>query len=209
VRLSEQVVDIVLADRVGPEAPKVPAADYKPWLGDWWSPETCMVYSLIDQEGSLALATAMNALGGLLQLRADGRLVESAGGLGEVDLTLGPGEALTIRFGPWTAAYTRLRATAADSTAFAAAAVGTYFSHDADARATIETEGEALTIRTSDGLGEIAAPLIPLSASVAYSKPASLLAQFRTTISLDLEDGRASGFQLCTARTRNLAFRRI
>jgi len=86
--------------------------------------------------------------------------------------------------------------------------VGIYFSHDADATATIEAEGETLTIRTSDGFGELPAPLIPLSASVAYSKPGSLLAQFRTTISLDLENGRASGFQLCTARTRNLAFRR-
>ena len=92
---------------------------------------------------------------------------------------------------------------------FAAAAVGTYFSHDADATATIEAGGEALTIRTCDGLGEVTAPLIPLSASVAYSKPASLLAQFRSTISLDLGNGRASGFQLCTARTRHLAFRRI
>jgi hypothetical protein len=31
----------------------------------------------------------------------------------------------------------------------------------------------------------------------------------RTTISLDAENGRASGFQLCTSRTRNLEFRRL
>ena len=168
-----------------------------------------MVYSLIDQQGSLALATAMAGVGGPLELRDDGRLIEAAGGLGEVEVDLGPGEALTIRFGAAAASYERLSATAADVTAFAAAAAGTWFSHDADATATIEAEGEALTIRTSDGLGEITAPLIPLSASVAWSKPASLLAQFRTTISLDVETGRASSFQLCTARTRNLAFRRI
>jgi D-aminopeptidase len=209
VRLAEQVVDIVLADRVGPATPKVPAEDYRPWLGDWWSPETCMVYSLIEQQGSLALASAMNRLGGALELRGDGRLVEPAGGLGEVEVTLGPGNTLTIRFGPWSASYTRLRATASDVTAFAAAAVGTYFSHDADATATIEAEGEALAMRTSDGLGEVTAPLIPLSPCVAYSKPSSLLAQYRTTISLDLDNGRASSFQLCTARTRHLTFRRI
>jgi len=210
VRLAEQVVDIVLAGRVGPETPKIPAQDYKSWLGDWWSGETGMVYSLIDQEGSLALATAMAKVGGLLEPRGDGRLIEPAGGLGEVEVTPGPGDdALTIRFGPGSAGYERLRPTAADVAAFAAAAVGTYFSHDADATATIEAGGEALTIRTCDGLGEVTAPLIPLSASVAYSKPASLLAQFRSTISLDLGNGRASGFQLCTARTRHLAFRRI
>jgi CubicO group peptidase (beta-lactamase class C family) len=209
VRLAEQVVDIVLADRVGTEAPKLPAEDYQPWLGDWWSPETRMVYSLIEQEASLALETAKAGVGGLLRPGADGRLVEPAGGLGEVEVTLGDGEALTIRFGPWSASYERLSATAADEAAFRSAAVGTYFSHDADATATIKAEGEALTIRTSDGLGEVTAPLIPLSARAAYSRPASLLSQFRTTISLELENGRATGFQLCTARTRNLEFRRV
>ena len=209
VGLSWQVVDIVLADHVGPETPKVPAADYKPWLGDWWSPETKMVYSLLDQEGSLALGTAMSGVGGPLERTADGRLIEAATSLGEVEVTPGPGEALTIRFGPGASEYERLSAAPADVAAFASAAVGTYFSHDADATATIAAEGDVLTIRTSDGLGALTAPLIPLSASVAYSKPASLLAQFRTTISLDVENGRASGFQLCTPRTRGLEFRRI
>jgi D-aminopeptidase len=208
VRLAEQVVDIVLADRVGPETPKIPAEDYKPWLGDWWSPETRMVYSLIDQEGSLALATAMNGIGGPLELRGDGRLIESAGGIGEVEVALGADDAMTIRFGPGSCPYERLVATATDVAAFRAAAVGSYFSHDADATATIEASDGGLTIRISDGLGEMPAPLIPLSARVAYLRPTSLLAQFRSTISLDLQNGRASGFQLCTARTRNLAFRR-
>jgi len=208
VRLAEQVVDIVLADRVGPETPKVAIEDYKPWLGHWWSPETRMVYSLIDQDGALALATAMNEAGGALELRGDGRLVDPAGGLGEVEVAPGPGDAVTISFGPSSAAYERLSATAADAAAFGAAAVGTYFSHDADATATIEAIGDALTIRTSDGLGEMTAALIPLSSTVAWSKPTSLLAAFRNTISLDLENGRAASFQLCTSRTRNLAFRR-
>jgi len=208
-RLAEQVVDIVLADRVGPETPKISAEDYKAWLGEWWSPETRMVYSLIDQQGSLALATAKAAVGGLLEPRGEGRLVEPAGGLGEVEVALGSDNALTIRFGAGTATYERLGASAGEAAAFGAAAVGTYFSHDADATATIEAEGEALTIRISDGLGELPAPLIPLSAGVAYSKPASLLAQFRYTISLEIENGRATGFHLCTARTRNLEFRRL
>jgi len=209
VRLAEQVVDIVLADRVAPETAKIAAEDYKPWLGDWWSPETGMVYSLIELEASLALETAKSGVGAPLQLAGDGRLIQPAGGLGEVEVTPGLGDELAIRFGPWSGPYERLTATAADVAAFAAAAVGTYFSHDADATASIEAEGEALAIRASDGLGEVTAPLIPLSASVAYSKPASLLAQFRTTISLDLENGRASGFRLCTGRTRGLEFRRI
>ena len=207
--LSQKVVDIMLADRVGPETPKLPAEDYKEWLGDYWSPETRMVYSLIDQQGSLALATAMSGVGGFLEARDDGRLVEPASGIGEVELTLGPGDRLGLSFGPSSAAYERLSASAADAAAFAEAAVGTYFSADADATATIAAEGGALTIRTANGLGELPAPLIPLSAGVAYTKPVSLLAPYRTTISLELENGRAAGFHLCTARTRNLEFLRL
>jgi D-aminopeptidase len=207
-RLAEQIVDIVLADRVGPEASPLKAEDYQAWLGDWWSPETAMVYSLIDQQGSLALATAMSGIGGLLEPRGDGRLAEPAGGIGEVEVALERGDTLTIGFGGKSASYERLAATATDAAVFAAAAAGTYFSHDADATATIAAEGKALTIRTSDGLGEVTAPLIPLSAAVAYSKPGSLLAQFRNTITLDVENGRASGFRLSTPRTRNLEFLR-
>jgi CubicO group peptidase (beta-lactamase class C family) len=210
-RLSEQVVDIVLSDRVGAEAPAARAEDYKPWLGDWWSPETRMVYSLIDR-GSLVLGVAMTpppAGQKPLEPTQDGRLIQPAGGLGEIAVTAGPADILTIAFGGSSASYERLTATAADAEAFGAAAVGTYFSPDADATATIEVEDGALTIRTSNGLGEVRAPLIPLSASVGYTKPASLLAAFRTTISLTLENGGASGFLLATARTRDLEFQRV
>jgi hypothetical protein len=51
--------------------------------------------------------------------------------------------------------------------------------------------------------------LIPLAATVAYVRPDSLLATHRSAISLEIEDGRASGFHLATSRTRNLHFRRI
>ncbi len=208
-RLSEQVVDIVLADRVGPETPKIAPEAYKPWLGDWWSPETGMVYSLVAQDGALALTLAMAAVGQPLHPGENGSLVMPAGGIGAIEVTPGPDDRLAIRFGPGQATYQRLSPSAADVEAFREAAVGTYFSHDADTTATITADADGLAIRTSDGLGELTAPLIPLSASVGYVRPRSLLAQFRYTISLALEGGRATGFQLFTARTRNLAFRRI
>jgi CubicO group peptidase (beta-lactamase class C family) len=209
VRLAEQVVDIVLADRVGPETPKVVAEDYKPWHGDWWSPETGMVYSLLDQEGALALALAMAGIGQPLERRADGALALPGIGMGEITVTPGPDDTVTIGFGPGTARYERLQASAADATAFASAAVGTYFSHDANATASVTVEADGLTIRTSDGLGELVAPLIPLSASVGYAKPRSLLAQIRYAITLQGDGGAASGFQLFTGRTRGLEFRRV
>lgn len=207
--LSTQVADIVLADRLGPETPKVAAEDYRPWLGDWWSPQTHMVYSLLDQQGSLALGMAMAAAGAPLERTADGGLLQPAGGMGEIEVTPGPGEALTIRFGRHAAAYERLEPTAADVATFCSAAAGTYFSPDAGATATIAVEGEGLTLRISDGLGERRDPLIPLSAHVAYARPQSLLAPHRSTISLHIEDGRACVFHLHTARTRDLEFRRV
>jgi D-aminopeptidase len=209
-RLSQQVVDIVLADRVGPEAPSAPADDYKSWHGDWWSPKTRMVYSLRDQDGALALSIAMNAQAQPLAPREDGRLVLPASGIGEIEVAPGPDDAVTIRFGPEHERYERLVATAADAAAFAAAAAGTYFSADADATAVIAAEGERVSIRISNGLGELTGPVIALSAAVGYVKPASLLAPYRSTISLAPgSDGHANGFHLCTARTRNLEFLRV
>jgi len=209
VALAFQVADILLAGRLGPETPRVAADDYRGWLGDWWSPETRMVYSLRDEQGSLALGGAMSLVAAPVERAADGRLILPAGGIGEIEVTAGPGGVLTIRFGPEAATYVRIDATAEDAAAFGAAAAGTYFSHDADATATITAEGDALTLRISDGFGEPTAPLIPLSAKVAYAKPGSLLAPFRNTITLEIQDGRVSGFHLQTPRTRNLEFRRV
>jgi hypothetical protein len=188
----------------------VPADDYKSWHGDWWSPKTRMVYSLSDLGGALALSMAMNAQGAPLAPRDGGRLVLPAGGIGEIEVAPGPDDAVTIRFGSEDERYERLTATAADAAAFAASAAGTYFSADADATAVISAQGDALSIRISNGLGELTGPVIPLSAAVGYVKPASLLAPYRSTISLEPgPDGHASGFQLCTARTRNLEFERV
>ena len=209
VLLAQQVVDVVLADRVGPKAAPVPPDDYQAWLGDWWSPETRMVYTLMEQQGGLALATAMSGVGGALE-RRDGGLVEPAGGLGEVEVALGPDETVTIGFGATSATYERLKLTVADASAFEAAAVGSYFSADADATAIIEMQDGELNLRTCNGNGALHGSLIPLSAAVGYLKPQSLLAPHRATISLEFEPGRreAAGFHLCTPRTRNLEFRR-
>ncbi|MEJ0066741.1 MAG: hypothetical protein WDM85_16075 [Caulobacteraceae bacterium] len=48
-----------------------------------------------------------------------------------------------------------------------------------------------------------------LSPTVGFSKPKGPMTFSRTTLSLDLEDGRAAAFRLNTPRTRNLIFRRL
>ena len=207
-RLAQQVADIVLADRVGPETPTIAAEEFKSALGDYWSPENRMTYSLVDEGGILKLAIA-KAPGGVPLVRADdGRLICPAGGIGEIAVRPN-GETLEILFGQETLAYQRLAEAPGDAAAFAEAARGHYRSDDADTLATIERDGEKLTLSLSDGYGRVDAPLSVLSPTVGFSKPKGPMAVFRTTLTLNVEGGRAAGFWINTPRTRHLAFRRV
>jgi D-aminopeptidase len=208
VRLAQQVADVVLADRVGPETPTVPAEEFSAMLGDYWSPQNRMIYSLVDEAGVLKLSLAKSPGGAPLVRAGDGRLVCPAGGIGEIAVRP-QGDDLEIRFGAQTLVYQRLASVPGDVEAFAAAALGSYRSDDADTLATIERDGEKLTLSLSDGLGRVTAPLRALSASVGFSTPRGPMAVFRTTLSMDLEDGQARGFRLNTPRTRDLVFRRL
>jgi len=208
VRLAEQVADTVLADRVGAETPTIPAEDFKPMLGDWWSPKTGMIYSLLDEKGVLKLGIA-KALGGQPLVRAeDGRLVSPAGGIGEIALEPA-GERLSIRFGGESANYERLTEDVADQAAFAAVAEGRYRSPDAGATATIEPRDDQLALNVSNGFGEVRSVLAAMGQTLALAKPRSSSPGFQAAISLILEDGKPVGFHLNTPRTRNLEFRRV
>jgi CubicO group peptidase (beta-lactamase class C family) len=210
VRLSQQVVDIVLADRVGPETPAVPADAFKPALGDYWSPANRTIYSLVDEDGVLKLALAKSPIGSPLVHGEDGQLILPAGGIGEISVKPDTaGQRLEVRFAGETQIHERLVADTGDAEAFAAAAEGRYVSDDADTIAAIELAGEQLMLSLSDGLGRVSARLTALSPTVAYSRPRAPMNVFRTTLSLDIAKGKATGFMLNTARTRDLAFRRM
>jgi CubicO group peptidase (beta-lactamase class C family) len=205
VRLAEQVVDIVLADRVGPEAPAVPADDYKAWQGDWWSPETGQVYSLIDEDGVLKLSNDKALLSGPLLPGEGGRLISPGSGLGELVLTPeADGAGLLVKFGGETHAYQRVAEDAADAAGFAELARGRYDSADAGATAVITREADKLVFRCRDGHGEALAALTPLGAKVAFARFRSP-AGATGIVSLTPEGG---GFLFNTPRTRRLEFRR-
>ena len=208
VRLAEEVVDIVLADRVGPETPTVATKDFEPMLGDWWSEKTGMIYSLVDEAGVLKLGIAKSAMGSPLEPAADGRLVSPAGGIG--DIAVEPkGDQLTIHFGGESADYRRLVEDEADAAAFAMAATGAYRSEDANATATIEQKDDRLALQVSDGHGAVRSILTALSPTLAVAKPRSSPAGFQAAVGLIVEDGQPVGFRLDTPRTRNLEFRRV
>ncbi len=208
VRLAQQVADILLADRLGPETPTIASEEFKSLLGDYWSSENRMTYSLVDEGGVLKLSIAKSIVGAPLVRAEDGRLVCPGGGIGEIAIRP-DGETLEIQFGLETLPYQRLAQVAGDAAAFAAAAQGQFRSDDADTLATIQQEGEKLTLSLSDGYGRVDAPLNALSPTVGFSSPRGPLSVFRTTLTLDVQDGRAIGFWLNTPRTRNLAFRRL
>ncbi|HLI66245.1 MAG TPA: serine hydrolase domain-containing protein [Caulobacteraceae bacterium] len=209
-RLAQQVVDIILADRVGPEVPKVKPEEYPALVADWWSPDTGMIYSLTGRDGVLYLSPAKMPGGLPVVRKADGSLALPAGGNGEtvIEPALKDGR-LLVTFGGETLEHVRLTPDEADQTAFALVAKGRYVSTDADTIAAIEEDEDGLTLSLSDGLGRTQAPLRVLSPLVAYSRPAPPMNVFRTTISLAVEGGRATGFQLNTTRTRYLEFRRL
>ena len=207
-RLAQKVADILLADRLGPETPTIEAEEFKSLLGDYWSPENRMIYNLVDEGGILKLSIAKSPGAAPLVRAGDGRLVCPAGGIGEIVIRPN-GEGLEIQFGLETIPYQRLAEAPGDAAAFAAAAEGSYRSDDADTLATIELDGEKMTLSLSDGYGRVTAPLSVLSPTVGFSRPKGAMAVFRTTLTLDVEGGRAAGFWVNTPRTRNLAFRRL
>jgi D-aminopeptidase len=212
IRLAEQVVDVVLADRVGPQAPSVPSDAHRGALGDWWSPETGMIYSLVDDAGELKLMFGM-PIALPLQPAADGRVVSPGLSIGDIVLDLARAaecDEIRIAFGGSAASYRRISSVGAgDAAAFARAVVGRYFSPDAAATATIAPEDEGLVITVSDGNGAVSAKLEAKGVDVGATVPISPMDMCWWAVSLDRRDGDVVGFRLNTTRTRGLAFERI
>jgi CubicO group peptidase (beta-lactamase class C family) len=206
--LSLAVADIVLEDRLGPHPPTVPAESFAGVLGDYWSPQNGMIYSLLDQGGALSCSMAKAAGGVPLQPADDGWLVYPAGSIGEVAMRP-TGGGLDVRFGGETLLHEKLEPADDHAEAFEAAALGRYASDDAGATASVETSDEGLVLAVSDGFGEVRNRLTVLSPKVAFGRARSEMAIFRPTLTLEVVDGVATGFAINTARTRGLTFRRI
>jgi CubicO group peptidase (beta-lactamase class C family) len=209
-KLAEQVVDIILADKVGAPPPTVPSKDYEPFLGDWWSPETGMIYGLVDEEGLLKLHAGM-PYGLPIEPEANGRLVSPAMSTGAIGFNLDPAkpEVITISFGGQSAHYRKIAKEDGDVAAFGAEAGGRYASADADAAAVIALDGERLVIRVADQYGRIEANMIPAGSDVAYTTPISPNDVSWWAISLTRKGGAVTGFRINTVRTRNLEFTRV
>ncbi len=209
IELAEQALDLVLAEHLGERIPAIATSDYKDLLGDWWSADTGMIYSLIDEEEVLKLSLPGLVAGLPLERGPGGRVISPEMSIGGIEIGLdeaAQGNGLTLRFGGQSAVYRRVSQDTADVEAFAVAAVGQYYSADADCTAVIVRGGERLVLHCGDSYGQFESELICLGETVARALHPVL--GVGSVLSFSKQDGRMTGFRLNSVRTRNLRFER-
>jgi D-aminopeptidase len=209
MKLADQALDIILAEHLGEPAPTVTTADYKDLLGDWWSPDSGMIYGVVDDNERLSLSICGAAGGFPLERNPDGKFVSTDVSIGAIELGLddaAKGTGLTVRFGGQSGVYHKVSKSEEDADAFVAAAVGEYFSADADCEAVISREGERIVLRFSDRYGQVESELTPFGEQVAHGVCPAWGADL--ALNFSKQGGRMTGFLLHSMRTRNLAFER-
>ena len=207
--LTRQVIDIVLADRLGSVDEGPSAATYRSWLGDWWSPQTGMVYGLVEDKDELKLQICGQAYNMELKVTSGGQVLLPEANLGEItfgfDEPTGP-DLLRIGFGGEVHEYVRLEPDAADQARFQEEFVGRYFSADANATATVAPAGKVLVMTIRDGFGQTARSVDTLGPDVAEVGRTG--EGYGCVISLIRAAGKVRGFHLNSGRTRQLEFLR-
>ena len=204
--IAEQVADVVLADQLRDRSQPISTEEFKEQIGDWWSPQTSMTYSLLDDNGGLRLGVAGYPFGFALERTEDGRIISRANGLGPVTISLTEltGSDLTIAFGGEAATYQKLSESMVDKNEFATRISGRYYSEDADCKLVIESSDDGLTAAFSDGIGHNAATIDPIGERVAFLRPATPASDLYAALTVD--DSPGPSLRLDTIRTRNLRF---
>jgi CubicO group peptidase (beta-lactamase class C family) len=206
VRLAEQVVDIVLADRVGAEEVTASPETYGELKGLWRSPETGVVYNVLEQDGVLKLGFARSPAGLPLKLKEGGALVAGGGGLS--DITVRPsGDMLSVSFGSDTVDYRRPDEGEGAKAAFAKGLAGRYLNRALGIEAMISADGDDLKISVSDGAGRDQSTLEVIDDDLAVPAGGGL-GFIGSAITLKRDGGRVTGFELTSMRTRRLPFER-
>ncbi len=209
VRLAEQVVDAVLADRLGPEPARPRTEDFAALVGRWWSPEAGVTYDFLDEKGELKGAMGGAPMGGNLDLRG-GRLVTPPGGMGEVSVDPAAAQdgEITVSFGGRTFACRKVESAEKPDPAFAAAIEGRYACADAGGTVSIRLRDDKLGARFSDTFGCVDVRVTQLGESLAVTGMSRAGSPHFATLAFNIADGRANGFTLNSPRTRGLAFER-
>lgn len=211
MKLAEQVLDIVLADQLAEVDPPTMAKEYESFLGDWWSPETGMVYNLFEEASELKGGLCNVPGGFLLKSTSVNQVIMPPFANGEIIFTheSADPEALWIRFGTETAKYTRLSKEYAHASEFNAAALGDYYSHDCDGVARISLEGERILVRISGEYGYVESIATCVGEKVALMEPKSTEMGGWGALTFERDGDLMTNFRLSNWRTRNLEFIRV
>ncbi|NML96503.1 beta-lactamase family protein [Paraburkholderia sp. RP-4-7] len=217
--LSKRVVDIVLAGELSGDGPPVAAraANHAARLGSYRSSSSGAVYALEDRDGSLVLT-------GLLCPKPSITLYDSDNDLNDVEIEASADGAMALRWGSPGAPddlscirilhcghadmFTRLGEAPALTPRLIAGMPGTFESHDANARATIRLDGEALVLRMQGAVGGCDYRLTPLASDVFALTPVDPMDLMTgiVTLTRDAASAHITGFRVDTPRTRHLAF---
>ncbi len=212
VELAERIADVVLDETLGPrEEFLMTAPPYEPLLGQWYSADTGMVYGLRDNAGELALTICGASAGLPLSASEDGCSVCSTPSLGDIILRLeaaSEGAPLVIQFGETSSAYSKLENLAPRLEKFAEIVVGKYDSIDGQCTAIFRLCGEKLFAIFQDDIGHSEVEITPLSDRVALAGRDLGGAVLNMALNFHWTDSGIAGFDINTARTRHLGFRR-
>lgn len=222
LELSKRAVDIVLAGELDGDGQPVAAraADHVARLGRYRSSSTGAVYALEDHEGALVLT-------GPLCPAPSMTLYDSAHDLNDVEIEAGGDGPLALRWGSsctpddlsslrivhcgHVETFARLGEAPAMTQSLVAAMSGTFASHDANARAIIRLDDEALVLRMHGAVGRCDYRLTPLADDVFGLVPVDPMDVMTgiVTLTRDATSVNITGFRIDTQRTRNLAFTRV
>jgi len=207
--LAERIIDIVLADRLGPAPRFLDEEEGRALIGRYYSPTTGVLYSIAKSEAGFGLRIN-NSQGRPLRIErtVGGGLRAVAGSLSEItiagaDLAAAPAQSLTITVAGQADVYGRLP-DEAPPVGSLVGLVGPYQNPDTDSHASVDMEDEALVLTVVGRFGRARYELKSVSEEVLlFRNP--LTAGCLTVVR---EAGAVTGFHMNTARTRRLLFSR-
>jgi D-aminopeptidase len=212
VYLARRVIDIALANALGPPLEVARACEYSSSLGDWYSPESGLLFTLGDDRASVGVSYFKSPFLDKLVVTPDGRVTSENPYLGILELCRGPDtdhDALTVREGGRILRCRRAPASAATATLLEHGWVGEYESDDADCGAVIYHGGADCRIEFRGRFGNASSRLVIVDATLAHVAPdPQNVGQPHASLSRMGSDGSDGEFSLNTLRSRHLRFRR-
>jgi len=220
--LARRVVDIMLADQLSGNGPPLPAraVAHAARLGSYRSTRSDAIYTLGDHNGALVLT-------GFLCPALPLPLYAAENAEHDVEIEASSDGAIAVRWGsPDTPGdlskisivhcghaelFERLGEAPTLNSHVIAALRGSFESHDANARATIDMEREELVLRMHGAAGGCDYRLIPLADKVFGLFPSDPLGLMTglVTLTQNVANAEINGFRIDTRRTRRVAFTRV